>query len=507
MLKKLLLITFILFTFPTMGYEDQERQTIANSSEEAKKFIELYKGYKGYAYVFSEGLDVRYLPQSEGLIDDKGSVRRRFQQTSIRESQYKYFFRHNKYRNYAVVNSKGKITQLVLEVESRKSINHSRLIDFISNLNSLEYLSIRSGWESFKEVDLENNSKLKQVYFDKIKVEKIILPQNGLLEVIDFYTKKNVIFENLKYQRNLKAMNLIGGNIDLSEISVLDKMENLYISHTKHIKGVNNDDFVLSKLKNLERLYIPNSENIEIIGLEKLNKLKKLSLGQVVDYSGVVIPPSVEYLSSGGKLNTKLPDLSRSKNLKTFISKKTSITDLNGLSDLPYLEEVIIENSKLQSLNGLNNLPSLKTLTIHYGELKTIGDIHSLNALEEIELEYQQFENLDGLKNLPSLKSLIINGGTIKSLDKLEGIDNLEKLGIMNQEIRKVENIDHFKNLKYVSYRGNPIEELDFKNIESLAYCKVDISETKFYESMSDIDKTKLKNLHRKGNINGKQGI
>ncbi|MDP2574958.1 hypothetical protein Q8W40_22385 [Vibrio penaeicida] len=504
MLKKLLLITFILFSYPTIGYEEKDRQRIASESEEIRRFLEVYKGNTGYAYVFEEGVNFKYLADSKDS-KDNSSVVRRFQKTSFNGGNYRIFYTHSTYRNHAVVNSQGNIVQLVVSVEPTRNWNHKDLIDFISSLKNLEYLSIRFNDEAVDKIDLSKNSELRQVNLNKLSSGTVILPKVSMLEVLNSYSKKDVLFENIMYQENVKAMGISGGAFDLSEISNLKKIENLYLSYAKHINSEIEVEISFSELVNLERLYIPSGTNISAINLVKLENLKVLGLGGNNSYAHLTIPRKVEYLSSGGKVNTNLPDLSKSKNLKTFISKKTSIKDLNGLSDLPYLEEVIIENSKLQSLNGLNNLPSLKTLTIHYGELKTIGDIHSLNALEEIELEYQQFEDLDGLKNLPSLKSLIIDGGTIKSLVKLEGIDSLEKLGVMNQEITKVENIDHFKNLKYVSYRGNPIEELDFKNIENLAYCKVDIYETKFYESMSDVDKKKLKNLHRKGNINGRQ--
>ncbi|CCN69710.1 leucine-rich repeat domain-containing protein [Vibrio nigripulchritudo] len=460
MLKKLLLITFILFTFPTMGYEEKDRQRIASESEEIRRFLEVYKGNRGYAYVFEEGVNFKYLADSKSS-KDNSSVVRRFQKASFNGGTYRIFYTHGTYRNHAVINSQGNIVQLVVSVEPTKNWNHKDLIGFISSLKNLEYLSIRFNDEAVDKIDLSKNNELRQVNLNKLSSGTVILPKVSMLEVLNSYSKKDIVFENIMYQENVKAMGISGGVFDLSEISNLKEIENLYLSYAKHIDSEAVVEISLSDLVNLERLYIPSGRNISAINLVKLKNLKILGLGGNNSYAHLTIPRNVEYLSSGGEINTKLPDLSRSKNLKTFISKKTSIKDLHGLSDLPHLEEVIIERSQLESMEGLRNLPSLKKLTINYGNLSKI--------------------------------------------DKLEGVDNLEELILTRNKIKEIKNVSHLSSLTFLRLFYNDIDSLDFNEVKDLAYCGIGLLYNPIENKLTDEDKKKLDNLYEYGNINGKQ--
>ncbi|CCN69712.1 leucine-rich repeat domain-containing protein [Vibrio nigripulchritudo] len=504
MIKIWLISLFVFCSPPLSAYETEERQRILSYSPEAERFVEIHKSYRGYSYVLEEGKRISYLPESESKIDNSAVVRM-FKKASFNNGKYRSFYTYRTYQNHAVVNENGNIIQLVLRVIPKENINHNELMDFISSLQNLEYLSIEFNNERIRELNLTKLEELKQIRLYDLDDGIISLPVNSDLEIFRLFSRKDVKINNIKNQKNLRASDLTGALLKFYDFENLNNLEVLDLSYSRDQIHDNDVIFNVSKLSKLRVLFLPTGMNIKSTGLKNLDNLKKLGLGANNNYSDNIIPKNVEHLYGGGKINRKIPNLSRNKKLKRLMLRNTSLKDLEGLSDLTDLEEVIIDESKLESLGGLKNLPSLKTLTIHYGNLKTIGNIHSLDSLEEMELEYHQFENLDGLKNLPSLKTLKIDGGTINKLERLEGVDKLRKLVLLNQNITKVENIDHFKNLKYVSYRGNPIEELDFKNIENLAYCKVDISETKFFDSMSDVDKKKLKNLHRKGNLNGRQ--
>ncbi|WP_224055292.1 leucine-rich repeat domain-containing protein [Vibrio penaeicida] len=460
MISKLLISIFIFYSFPLIAYEMTERKMILSYSSEAKSFVEIHDGYIGYSYVLEAGKRMNYLPESESIIDNS-SVVRMFKRASFNGGKYINFYNYKKYKNHVVINENGHIIQLVLHILSNKQHSHRELMDFISSLKSLEYLSLEFNNSKIKELDLTTLKNLKQVRINKLSDGIISLPIESKLEVLDLYSEKEIKINNIKYQEYIKASSLVGAYMRLSDFEELNNLEVLDLFYSRDNTLDTEVIFNLSNLGKLESLYLPTEKNVKSIGLKGLVNLKKLSFGSDNDYSHTIIPENVEYVIAGGEINNSIPDFSKNNKLKKLILKNTSIKNLKGLSNLPKLEEIIIEHSKLETMDGLKNLPSLKKLTFYGGNLTEIG--------------------------------------------KMEGVENLEELVITRNKIKEVKNVNHLSSLTFLRLFNNQIDTLDFNEVKDLAYCGIGLLYNPIEKTMTKEDEEKLENLYEYGNINGKQ--
>ena len=155
--------------------------------------------------------------------------------------------------------------------------------------------------------------------------------------------------------------------------------------------------------------------NIEITGLNKLDKLAALSKIDQLDEKLDSLSNLNRLLQMNGELFENLPHLHKLDKLK-------SLSNLEKLDMLSQLDAI----NQLENLKQLEHLKSLEAIS----EISKLENLHQLQSLD-------QLKNLEELQNLSKLQVL-------SELDKLEG---LEKLGHLDQ-LSKLDDVGLFEKIE-----------------------------------------------------------
>jgi hypothetical protein len=119
---------------------------------------------------------------------------------------------------------------------------------------------------------------------------------------------------------------------------------------------------------------------------------------------------SVQYFrSSGDEESLDLRPLQSLKNLKHFHGWGIRLDSLEGIRDLPLLQDMSLKMGNLTSLSGFQNLPRLEEIELHWtgdspGSLDGLEAIPSLKRLKLRDCPVSL--DVEALKHLPSLQKV-----------------------------------------------------------------------------------------------------
>ena len=269
-----------------------------------------------------------------------------------------------------------------------------------------------------------NNVKIKESMDGE---QIVILNQNHMEECFRYINENNITeieidntmdkYNDLSFLNecvDIKALYL--DNHFIKDISIIYSLKNLIKFGIEEPKIA--IDF--ADLLNLEQLYITWHKKIE--GLKNLSNLKELSIWNY--------------------------------------APKTQ--DLQEISSLENLENLIITQSKIGSLNGIGKLP-LKSLQLNFlRTLKEINEVGDVTSLEKVELEScKKIIDYSYLGNLNQLQELILlKCGDIESIGFVKKLNNLKRLSFYGSNIKDgdigyCENIENlwFDNKKHYSHK------------------------------------------------------
>lgn len=226
-----------------------------------------------------------------------------------------------------------------------------------------------------------------------------------------------------------------------------------------------------SNIRTKQDLFLPNLRGLYITlpmdaaDLTKFTHLKKL-----------------ESLQLGGTSLTSLEGLDQLPALNELILFETGLTDLSPLASLSGLEELSVTSTSIRDAAFLAGMTGLKTLELTGNkELGTVPELAGLIGLERLTLDSDEsFASQNDLGGLSNLKAL--NLRVTKQLGFLQPLQSLEELTIYTAQTQwDISGLTQFPNLKRLSFRnrdsfydhytvyleglsalrGLPLEELD----------------------------------------------
>lgn len=282
--------------------------------------------------------------------------------------------------------------------------------------------------------------------------------------------KNNFDYEFSKIKEEFFLENYIYDYNDITDLSGLEKLKNL---QELRIRVPNNYDF--KNNKNLRKLYISSSGTIDlsentnleelyvngdsnITGLQKLTNLRSLGLFNV---------------------NKNLEEVSNLVNLKELILENTNFTKLSLLNNLLNLRKLYLTSSnatlkydiKLKDLKILDNLEELKITDLNFNS-DLMDELPILNNLIKLDF-YGDMKNLD-FNLFPNLKEL--------SIEKIPGMSNTSKL-------EDFKNIFALSNLEYLELKGST--NYDLTGLENFKKLKTFIGEGQLYNICYSIENFK----------------
>ncbi len=376
------------------------------------------------------------------------------------------------------------VTEMVLRIDNSKPTVTS--LEGIENFRKIENLNL------IENIKLVNLNSLKG-----LGMKALLLTSCGIkeLNLSDFPTLEALVITGEEWE-SVNFDNPALRHLSLEETTL------------EHID--------LSKLKNLEELYVDNTGLLSEIDLSNLNNLKEidvcgdnltsLKLSDNVkeklirlSYSGKnVLSVNLSELTNLESLRlynyNGQPDLSQNLKLKELSIYGGQLTELD-LSNLPNLEKLDCSRNKLENLD-LSNNPRLKELDCSANILTGL-DLSNLPNLEKLDCSRNKLENLD-LSNNPRLKELDCSANILTGLD-LSNLPNLEKLDC---SLNKLESLDLSNNNKLTNLEctDNRLKILDISVCPAIKNVRIDYNELEKF----NFSHTELESLNYRGAFKSK---
>lgn len=293
--------------------------------------------------------------------------------------------------------------------------------DYITNLNGLSQIESVYPFLTIKNTDnLVNLEGLNQITFAR----KIELTQNHAL--INSSGLENVQFEFLEIYRNEELLSISGLTNDL-----FDTARNIELRENPNLISLNGLEGV-TKLKELfirenhSLVNFSGLENLRYIGGGKLevyqnNNLESFDGLENVyfyrfegDWGGLI---KIEYNASLTTISPDFLDPSSSMG-RIILASNSSLTDLNGFSNLTYLDWKLLirNNDELQDLSGLSHIsnPQIRELTITNNDgLQNLSGLENFDRLLNDGTSFFEIDNNIVLTDISSINLHIGNLNTL----------------------------------------------------------------------------------------------
>ena len=293
---------------------------------------------------------------------------------------------------------------------------------------------------------------------------------------------KKILKENCNNLIKLKMSNINDVDSYTEDIISFNKMKSLKL---KNIIFKNKNYEILKKFKNLNKLSIINSQNLEVKNLENLSQnitFLVLSNNDLVDYEFNIIIN--DYLKKSASIRNTLEHLSFSKNslslinLTEMINQKTSFYALKSLdfsNNSIYKISIPLEYfTELKSINCSNNNLSRDyfstykdIIVLQSGNIFLSNKKYSKMYFDELSQKLNQFNNIKlsylNLSYIPHIISseyfsnLKINDTILLGLKKI----NFSYNGITNKIFFDfIENNKGLLNIKSINLKGNKLNDM-----------------------------------------------
>ena len=262
---------------------------------------------------------------------------------------------------------------------------------------------------------------------------------------------------------------------DLDIITPFIQIKKLSINANKHLLNL----MPLAKLKNLEELYIFESENSshEFVFVNKLTKLKKLILpkNNIEDVNFIDSLPNLSHLNLSQNRIAKFEVLKPLKSLKFLNLSKNLLIDIDFLSPMSDLRSLILNNNEIIDIAPIPLLSKLNYLNLSYNsQIQDFTPLEKLVNLNQLFLSHADLENIDWVNGLKALRTLDLSSNNINDLSALQHLLLMERLDIKNNQAADISPIRKLQNLRSLNIYNNSIEDLRYlSSLVDLKYLNI----------------------------------
>lgn len=190
------------------------------------------------------------------------------------------------------------------------------------------------------------------------------------------------------------------------KLNSLDKL----VSHLPNLRtlALRSDDVrslkPISKLADLEHLYIASGNMTDLDTLPQLKQLNNLSL----DFKGKGNPAPV--------LQKVVPQLTK---LNRLLLENAHLSSVSFLSNLTQITELGLKQNQIQDISPLKALNNMHYLYLSGNRISDLSALSSMDQLVDLNLADNQISNLSGLSSLKQLGSLKLSGNRLKDISML----------------------------------------------------------------------------------------
>ena len=293
---------------------------------------------------------------------------------------------------------------------------------------------------------------------------------------------------------NIEYLDLSDSKIDdISPLYGLHNLKSLNISNTKVA-----DLTPLASNKNLRELNIENTKVESLVPLHEINSLTKIyadgtniSTKEVVELRKIQRQAIVIYQTDNlrfwwGNLDDSWREIFNkhylcnsnptAEQLQSIINLEEIVIDdenivytLEPLTQMAFLNKLIVNNNQIQDLSPLFDKQYLEVLSVSGNPVDNILPLSDLVMLKNLNIENTPVSDLNPIAGLINIKVLNIAGTSVSNLKPLAAFESLEDLSIVNTGVKSVVTLENLPSLKHLKayktkIKNKHIELLRMKN-------------------------------------------
>ena len=236
------------------------------------------------------------------------------------------------------------------------------------------------------------------------------------------------------------------------------------------------------KIQRLEYLSANNKDISDITGLEFATNLVALHLSRnpITDLRPLANLTKLESLHlwalSPNTPSLDLDPLTTLINLEELVLGNSKITDISSLENLKKLQHLHLIHNRIADVSPLSTLTELQTLWLEGNPITDFNPLTELAGthLRELDLSNTSITDLRPLTSLISLEALFLPENEISDISPLVALTKLRHLDLSNNNISDISPLSALMELRTLWIKGNPI--IDFsplaglKNLTDLKY-------------------------------------
>lgn len=316
---------------------------------------------------------------------------------------------------------------------------HAQNINFITDYdNRLVYLRVRNR----DLVDLREIKHFKSLRWLDIHVTNIksLKGVDNLVALERFDFNGNDEINSLSDIKNLPKLRILLPNTsnNITDISGMKNLPNLKEFDCGYCKI--SDLSILSDFPLLEHLDIGTTDTT----LKSLDSLKKLKI-----------------LKVNSKTLTDISTIANLVNLEELEITDTLATELIFINEMPKLKKISLHTIPLNELPSLTKTPNLEYLLVILSGIKKLDLPTGLDKLNVLALiANKNLTSMPRISNMPSLEDLEITKSPIGDLD-IDYLPKLNKLDLSGTNITQVGDFSNFPVLREFYLRDTKVKSLD----------------------------------------------
>lgn len=344
------------------------------------------------------------------------------------------------------------------------TVYYSTSIEYPSNEDApySEPISLPAGETVIRALTVADNGLVSPLVTFSYTINGVIEEVSFTDQVIDSYVRQMIevdddetLYSNMLW--DISTFTVPEGAMNLQEIAKIPYLKELIITDYTF----DTLDF-LAALTGLENLSLTGcrfpAKELEIIaGLPNLKKLTMNDCG----------------------LST-ISGLENAKGLIELNLQENTIRNLEPLTTLVELQNLVLGQNAVTNLNALAGLSKLRTLDVSYNVLSTLAPIASCQELNTLFANNNKISTLTGLDNLPLLEKLHLQKNALSDVSVLKSCTSLVELDISSNRIQDIGALQTLTNLELFSFSSNQVTYLpawpDGSKLRSIdgAYNQVD---------------------------------
>lgn len=476
-------------------YEQEDMLEKSANFKAIKDIIYNSKKFKTFDYlqIIKLSEEFKIFADNNGMLSVKS---KKYGSNLLRESATTKF----DLRNHIIFNSKDEIISMSLRKPPAEIFT---LLNKLKSITYLSLYETNIGKDCAK-VKIGDMPKLKELYLQRNNICEITFANkyNSLNTLNLFYSNTNKI-NNIAALKNLTNINLHNiklktlpdGFYSLKNLKQID-IGNLTLDNVKSL-----DNF--KKLEKLETLGLKTNNFPELHNLSNLKHLNLYDSDPLKFIRK--LPSGLTYLMLNGKEDGIIPDLTKLTDLEELYLSACNIKKIPDLSAQKKLKKLFLPNNQIKEIENLDSLITLEELHLQGNSISTINGFNKLSSLIKLNLSQNNISKISGLDNLTALKELNLAKNKINSVDGIFNLQSIEDINLEDNQVEILDNFEAFNQiptLKYIGLEYSLIKNYEFE--EALKLRKdlhIDLIGTPYFEDLREGNRKLYKKLLRANKI------